>query len=68
MQVVEAVSGFLTGNPITSTVIDVLGADAGVKALIAAMKSVAEAIAPVEIDILVRREHHSASVCLELCA
>ena len=53
--VVQATSDFLTGNPVTSFVIDYLAADSGVQAVIAAMKSAAETAGLAELAFLVRR-------------
>ncbi len=60
--VVQATSDFLTGNPVTSFVIDYLAADPGVQAVIAAMKSAAETAGSAELAFLVR--HSSESVML----
>ncbi|BDA49965.1 hypothetical protein COCOBI_15-0930 [Coccomyxa sp. Obi] len=52
MPIVKEISDFMTTNPITSTAIKLIGADPGVKAYFAALKNVAETIAPLEIDFL----------------
>ena len=52
--IIKATSDFLTTNAVTSTGIKLIGADPAVQAVFAALKNVAEVIAPLETAFLVR--------------
>lgn len=51
--IVDAISGFLTGNPVTAAGIQMIADDPNVQSVIQALKGVTDVIAPVEVALLV---------------
>lgn len=51
---VDALSGFITGNPVTSAAAQQIADDPNMKGVFAAIKGVADVIGPMENALLVR--------------